>query len=102
MTGRRKGYIGPISVSAAQVDHQRAAAARSARIQEAAASAQAAAGAAQRRATRPKPAPKAPAPPKALPIAPAAAQPPAVKTRVVPESEYQLMLRAVNAVIKHF
>lgn len=101
---RRSGFIGYVDARADRLAVEQASTARNAAIeqQREAEAARAAAAAARRAAPRPKPAPK---PQRAAPAnsgRQTAAQPPAVKTRVVPESEYQLMLSAVHTVLKKF
>lgn len=102
---RRSGLVGFVDVRADRLGAGQASVARSAAIEqrrevEAARSAVAAA----RRAAPPPQTPK-----PVQPAAPAvsgpqwAAQPSSdVPTRVVPESEYRLMMRAVHAVLKKF
>ncbi|MFE6736942.1 hypothetical protein [Microbacterium sp. NPDC057650] len=100
---RRSGFVGFIPAAADRAAVEHASAARQGRLERAAeeahaaaeraraASRRSAAAAAAGRRVQPAPAP--------APAAPAA---PAVPTRVVPESEYQLMMRAVHTVLKKF
>lgn len=101
----RRGYIGAISVSADRIAAEQASTARSAAIEQRreAESARAAAAAARRAAPRPKPAPVVqPATPAVSAPQRGAGPSTDVPTRVVPESEYRLMMRAVHAVLKKF
>lgn len=101
----RSGFVGFIPVAADGLAAEQASVARQQRLEarygEAHAAAERARAAAQRsaaaaaagRRVRPAPAP--------APAAPVAPQPPAVPTRVVPEAEYKLLLRAADAYLKH-
>lgn len=101
---RRSGFVGFIPAAADGLAAEQASTARQrrleARYEEAHAAAERARAAAQRSAAAVEAARRVPPAPPA-PAAPAAAQPPAVPTRVVPEAEYKLLLRAADAYLKH-
>lgn len=102
---RRTGFVGFIPAAADGHAAEQASAARQERLEtryeEAHAAAERARAAAQRSAAAVKVARRVPPAPAPAPAAPAAAQPPAVPTRVVPEAEYKLLLRAADAYLKH-
>ena len=100
---RRSGFVGLVDVQADRLAIAQAASARrdaAERREEAAA--QAAAATARRAAPRPKPAPKASPASPSISGAQRAAQPPAPETRTIAKSEYDLLMRAANAVLKKF
>ncbi|MGX1694076.1 hypothetical protein ACWIBQ_01655 [Microbacterium keratanolyticum] len=102
---RRSGFVGFIPVVADWVAVEQASTARQERLEQryeqAHAAAERARAAAQRSAAAAAEGRRVQPTPALAPAAPAAPQPPAVATRVVPEAEYKLLLRAADAYLKH-
>lgn len=101
---RRSGFIGYVDARADRLAIEQASAARRAAIerQEEDAAARAAAAVARRPAPRPKPARQASPADPSVSGAQRAAQPPAPETRTIAKTEYDLLMRAANAVLKKF
>lgn len=101
---RRSGFVGFIPVAADRAAVDQASVARQERLEqryeEAHAAAERARAAAQRSAAAAAAGRRVQPAPAPAPAAPAAAQPPAVPTRVVPEAEYKILLRAADAYLK--
>lgn len=101
---RRSGFVGFIPAAADGLAAEQASTARQqrleARYEEAHAAAERARAAAQRSAAAVEAARRVSPAPAPAPAAPAAAQTSAVPTRVVPEAEYKLLLRAADAYLK--